>query len=78
MGNSRQFKILDRSGLRQLGMGVLLWAWVGAALAHPGHDHDSWLADAVHLLSGLAPLLLLLAAGVASALLILSRQNDRS
>ncbi|MBL8327150.1 MAG: hypothetical protein JNJ89_19555 [Rubrivivax sp.] len=36
----------------------------GVAAAHPGHDHGSWVADILHLVHALAPLLVLLAVGV--------------
>jgi hydrogenase/urease accessory protein HupE len=61
--------LIARSALPRVGMAALGWAWATAALAHPGHDHDSWLAQLVHLFSGPAPLLLVLAVGASLSLL---------
>jgi hydrogenase/urease accessory protein HupE len=52
-------KLLQRGAIAAAGLAVAC-----VAAAHPGHNHDSWTADAIHILQALAPLLALLAVGV--------------
>jgi hypothetical protein len=72
-------KVMDTKELLQRGLvavaGVLA---AGAAAAHPGHDHASWMADVLHLLHALAPLLALLAVGVACAAIYGLPDRERS
>lgn len=54
--------LLQRALFVVAGLGLAGWA-----MAHPGHPHDSWTADVIHLMHTLAPLLALLAVGVGGA-----------
>jgi hydrogenase/urease accessory protein HupE len=54
--------LLQRAAIVVVGLGL-----AGVAAAHPGHNHDSWTADLMHLLHAWAPLLALLAIGVGGA-----------
>jgi hypothetical protein len=65
MGRLRMSVWLRRTGLAAMALGC-----AGAAMAHPGHDHGTWMAEMVHLLRGLAPLLALLAVGVGGSVMM--------
>ncbi len=69
-------KVTNHSDLRRLGAVVWAWAGTGAAWAHPGHEHDSWLAPMWHLLSDWAPALAGLALA-AAVLRLMARRKVR-
>jgi hypothetical protein len=69
--------LLPRSGwLRRAGIAAFGLTGAGVALAHPGHDHGTWIAEIVHLLHGLAPLLAVLAVGVVGAVLLVMARPE--
>jgi hypothetical protein len=65
-------KLLTRAAIVVAG-----FAASGAALAHPGHSHDGWLADVAHTLHALGPLLALLVVGVGAAATYVALDRER-
>ena len=65
-------KLLTRAAIVVVGLTA-----AGAALAHPGHSHEGWLADVAHMLHALGPLLALLAVGVGAAVTYVALDRER-